>query len=508
MSKLKILNELRPASEGFAGIPQETRVLHSLLLENKDYETQGLLNGNTVALSSLMKKQSKSKKDEIFYRSRAFIELAEIDEKQGFINSLNKKRSKALNIFNLKLQSLFNMPTNIYPIEVKEHGDFLWGKYFSKALPTKDFQKIISSNYLTLRPTWMELQYVGICSPSVGKYCKLNTSDFDVMISQTPWPAEISKNTKLIIRYHDAIPIYYPHTIHSAFRHNFTHYFPLKSNLKKGAVVVCNSENSKSEVLNMFPEYEEKVQVIPCAVSENYYKTASVSREQIVDVVRSSIETSTAPTFKNIRDESLFYERHLREKDFKYLVMVSTIEPRKNHSRLIAAWNVLRKTKYSDLKLVIVGVPGWNVSKTLQSMKPFQSRGLLFNISKVNSSDLRQLYAGAEAVVCPSIAEGFDLSGIEAMLSGGVVAASDIPVHSEIYKDGCSYFNPYSTGEAVEAISHLLDENNIEERENIRVRGGQVALQYRQHVIADQWYGYLDKIRSEKLGEKSNVSDA
>ncbi|MCA1300820.1 hypothetical protein LC062_21040 [Stappia indica] len=41
------------------------------------------------------------------------------------------------------------------------------------------------------------------------------------------------------------------------------------------------------------------------------------------------------------------------------------------------------------------------------------------------------MHKSARAVVCPSIAEGFDLSGIEAMLSGGVVAASDIPVHRE-----------------------------------------------------------------------------
>ena len=154
-------------------------------------------------------------------------------------------------------------------------------------------------------------------------------------------------------------------------------------------------------------------------------------------------------------------------------MMVSTIEPRKNHSRLIAAWNLIRMSVDPDLKLIIVGRPGWSNSDVISSMKSFQERGMLFNVSRVSSAELRQLYGGAEAVVCPSIAEGFDLSGIEAMLAGGAVAASDIPVHREIYKDACEYFSPYSTRQTADAIMKIIDEQECRESRPARGNGCQ-----------------------------------
>ncbi|MBL0125183.1 MAG: hypothetical protein IPP88_21625 [Betaproteobacteria bacterium] len=43
-----------------------------------------------------------------------------------------------------------------------------------------------------------------------------------------------------------------------------------------------------------------------------------------------------------------------------YLLSVSTIEPRKNHVTLLAAWENMRAEKYPHLKLVIVGMLGWD----------------------------------------------------------------------------------------------------------------------------------------------------
>jgi len=45
----------------------------------------------------------------------------------------------------------------------------------------------------------------------------------------------------------------------------------------------------------------------------------------------------------------------------------------------------------------------------------------------VPAEALRLLFRQAVVTVCPSVGEGFDFSGVEAMRCGGVVAASDIP---------------------------------------------------------------------------------
>ena len=124
--------------------------------------------------------------------------------------------------------------------------------------------------------------------------------------------------------------------------------------------------------------------------------------------------------------------------------MVSTLEPRKNHLCLLAAWHALRLKNDTQLKLVLVGSAGWGNDAILREMRPFIDQGSVFVLSGVPAAELRALYKHAAVTVCPSLAEGFDFSGVEAMCSGGVVVASDIAVHREVYADAALYFDPYS----------------------------------------------------------------
>lgn len=493
---MKLLNELRPSAEGFAGIPQETRIIHSILLENSTIKTTGLLNSNTAPLGPSVAKLARIKRDAPYIHARIVLELAE-NGNSRFFEVASREAQKFLTAQALKFRTLTGYKISLHNVPVRDYGDFLWRKYFSKTLDVKEMERIINGNYAAIRYPWQMLQSVGMKEPFRKTYARLDTREYDIFISQTPWPARVSLNTQLVVRYHDAIPMFYPHTIHNAFRHQFTHYFPLKSNIRQGAKIVCNSENSRNEVLKLFPSHERLTHVIPCAVSDIYKPSDEpLSLTRLRDIIRGGIEPTTAPEFLGAREERVFYEKHLRAETLEYIMMVSTIEPRKNHGRLIAAWNTLRHMGHENTKLLIVGRPGWHVESTLETMKTFQQRGLLFNISRVSAGDLRRLYKGARAVICPSIAEGFDLSGIEAMLSGGVVAASDIPVHREIYGDGCTYFNPYSTGEAVQAIQRLLDPANAEETEIIRTRGEKLAQRYRRSVVSDEWHTYIDSLRS------------
>ena len=108
-----------------------------------------------------------------------------------------------------------------------------------------------------------------------------------------------------------------------------------------------------------------------------------------------------------------------------YLLMVSTLEPRKNHLTLLAAWEQLQAEHHEDLELVIVGMLGWDHEAIVHKFRPWIERGTLHVLEDVPSAELRLLYRHAAATVCPSFGEGFDFSGVEAMRSGGAVVASD-----------------------------------------------------------------------------------
>ena len=112
-------------------------------------------------------------------------------------------------------------------------------------------------------------------------------------------------------------------------------------------------------------------------------------------------------------------------------------------------------------------------------------------LEEVPSAELRLLYKHARAVVCPSFAEGFDLSGVEAMSSGGVVIASDIPVHREVYADGARYFNPYSVEQLVGALLETIDPVNPERREQLLRHGSAVGQRYKFEAILPKWQHFL-----------------
>jgi len=175
----------------------------------------------------------------------------------------------------------------------------------------------------------------------------------------------------------------------------------------------------------------------------------------------------------------------------QYLLVVSTIEPRKNHLTLLSAWESLHAHSYPDLKLVVVGRRGWHHRPILNKLRPWTERGQVFLLEDVPAADLRLLYRHSYATVCPSYYEGFDFSGVEAMMSGTVVVASNIAVHREIYRDAAEYFNPYSSEDMSRAIRAVIDPANRARREELIARGAAVAPRYRYEVILPQWQSFL-----------------
>jgi glycosyltransferase involved in cell wall biosynthesis len=171
--------------------------------------------------------------------------------------------------------------------------------------------------------------------------------------------------------------------------------------------------------------------------------------------------------------------------------MVSTLEPRKNHLTLLAAWEQLRTEQFPNLKLIVVGMLGWSYESIVKKFKPWQERGELFLLEDVPSPELRLLYKPAKATVCPSFAEGFDFSGVEAMRCGGVVVASRIPVHEEVYGDAAEFFSPYATVELVAAIDAVIGPANGERRSELIEKGAVVSAQYLPQVILPQWQEFL-----------------
>jgi hypothetical protein len=77
------------------------------------------------------------------------------------------------------------------------------------------------------------------------------------------------------------------------------------------------------------------------------------------------------------------------------------------------------------------------------------------------------------------------------------VAASDIPVHREIYDDAVEYFNPYSTPDLARAIAELIGPSKDVRRADLVAQGAVVARRYAYEKILPQWQAFLSSQCSE-----------
>jgi alpha-1,2-rhamnosyltransferase len=133
-------------------------------------------------------------------------------------------------------------------------------------------------------------------------------------------------------------------------------------------------------------------------------------------------------------------------------LMVSTIEPRKNHAYLLEAFELAWATG-SKARLCIVGKIGWKCDALIGRIRQHpELNRRLFMYNSLSDKSLEHAYSHATALVFPSHVEGFGLPLVEAMQRQLPAMASDIPVFREIGGDYMAYFdltNPQSLTDLV-----------------------------------------------------------
>jgi glycosyltransferase involved in cell wall biosynthesis len=477
---LRVLLEMRPALDKFAGIPQQTRLLFRGLALLEECAVAGLIQSSSNALGSGLPREkagatSLSTDAQINRLSRIVIML-----EQKFLRS---RFSAAL----VAGRCLVGRSEDLTRFEPQHFRDFIWRRLFANTLAPGDFELVTGSAFRVARAPWTAFQICALASGGL-LFPRLNTSEFEVMIAETPYPATVSKRTRLVIRYHDAVPLLMPHTISDRRYHQAFHYRALRHNVRDGAWFVCVSEATRRDLLSVFPQVESRSVTIHNMVSHEYFDEPAAPA-RVPEIIRRRLNRRVFRPAKAAGEHAIAGSSH--DKAVDYLLMVSTIEPRKNHLTLLAAWERLRSELQAGLKLVVVGSLGWHHTEIVRKYRPWVRRGDAYMLDEVPSSELRVLYRNARATVCPSFAEGFGLSGVEAMMSGCPVVASDIPAHREIYADAAEYCNPYSLDDLVRALRAVIDATSDQRREQLVSLGAAVARRYTCEALASSWRAFL-----------------
>lgn len=468
-----LLMDLRPCYEGFAGIPQEARLLFALFSGLGLRRFGGLASG--IHFTS-RRRRARTPYEKVLVQTQALISQ---DTKRTYwlpgLETFSSGRTKHL-LFrpHLILTEMFRRERLDLRIDPQLFEDFLWVKLFDNTLAPQDRALVPRAEYFA---TEMGHEYARMFSllPRLFQR-RVDTQGWDLFFGASVSPYRVSPGTKMMIRYYDALPLLSPHTIGEPWPHALSHGRMLRRNVEDGASFFCDSEPVREDLLRLFPEAEARIHTIPATVAPEYYPDVRPERDLLTVLRRrASAATKTkraAP--KPGRLPRLF-------------MAVSTLEPRKNYLKLFRAFEVARRMTKQSMQLLIIANPGWRSDTELKELRALVREGA-YHLSGVPLPELRMLYSMAHCVVAPSRAEGFDYSGVEAMACGTPLIASGIPVHRWVYGDAAEYFDPYDEQELARVIARIAElPRGDGHLAAMRERGLRQARLYAPEALAPQW---------------------
>lgn len=151
--------------------------------------------------------------------------------------------------------------------------------------------------------------------------------------------------------------------------------------------------------------------------------------------------------------------RSLNLPSHRYVLSLSTVEPRKNLRRVLAAWASCAKDLPSDVWLIIAGSRG--------PRQVFRDLDLGWGLPRVHvtgfvpDDHLPALYSGALAVVYASLYEGFGLPVLEGMACGAAPIAADNTALPEVVGDAGLLVDPFAVDAIAAAIKRLVQDSTL-----------------------------------------------
>ena len=246
---------------------------------------------------------------------------------------------------------------------------------------------------------------------------RLSRGDFDVF-HQTNFGTYCLKslgNKPMVTTYHDSnLSTIDPHP--EIVNHQ-------KISLKRADAIICVSNNTRKDMLNMFDLDERKVHVVYHGIE--------------------------------LPDLSLLESKRLYE--FPYILYVGRRSEYKNFYRFVKAFSVISEI-HPEIHLVCTSQM---FSKS--ELNLFMNFKLANKVHSINATeqDMKRLYRDAELFVFPSLYEGFGMPILESWSCGYPVALSDASCFPEIAEDAGLYFNPTDVDEMTNCILKVIESNDL-----------------------------------------------
>ena len=212
--------------------------------------------------------------------------------------------------------------------------------------------------------------------------------------------------------------------------------------VNKNDKVIAISQNTKKDLIKLFPDCKNKFVYIPYGVKKIFFNGLSP---------------------KKVKEFNKKYDL-----PDKYLLYVGVLEPRKNIEGIIKAFLNIHQ-RIPEYKLLLAGRRGWYDNEIFNLIKEHNLQNKIIHIGHVEYDMLPHLYKKASIFLYPSFYEGFGMPVLEAMASGCPVITSNISSTKEVAKDAAYLVNPNNIDEISKGILKILKDEKF--RSKIIERG-------------------------------------
>jgi len=236
-----------------------------------------------------------------------------------------------------------------------------------------------------------------------------------------------ARRTPVVLTVHDLTLLRLPEVGTAALRRSVR-----RAAAEAGAarLVIADSEATRRDLIELAGVAPAAIRVVPLGVGAEF-------RPQPVAAARAAVTTRFGLTEP-------------------YLLHLGTVEPRKNLPLLVEACARLWREGRLTHRLVLAGPPGWGSAALEASIARHGVGDRVRRLGRVADAERPALYGAADAVLIPSVYEGFGLPLLEAMACGAPAVASDAGALPEVAGDAALLLDPRDAQAWAEAIAALL----------------------------------------------------
>jgi glycosyltransferase involved in cell wall biosynthesis len=473
----RVLVDLSHAADGYVGVAQDLRLIFAMLCSIDMLSPSGLL--MAAGRHDLPRLHPKS--TDAAALTAAVLHWMERNWRRP------EHRSLPLGLLQ-KIQTvrqLIRLNHQMLPMADASQLNAVWRVLFAKTLLPEQREQVLGVPYLATDLSVSSIIDLCVHLPTPMRKT-LAADQFDAVLFCMPRPVRLPRGVRQIVRFHDAVPVTDTDTV-AGWKMGLAHSRLIRA-CDQNAIFVCNSPHSRDILLGLDPTRKANAVVIPCAVAPAQRNLRGIEARAVIErhlTFRAlgpgprGPEPGWSPPSPNLR----------------YVLSVSTVEPRKNFDGLVRAWERVVARSDPELRLVIVGEAGWRESQVLAHMRPGVASGQILHLQHLPQEDLQALMGHAACFALPSFNEGFGYTPLEAMQAGAPCVVSDLPVFRWIFGDAALYVDPYDTESIATGIERLTSRNGWQKLSaSLQDRSDRTLSRFRPASITQAWEALFQTI--------------